>query len=92
MQASLFDALASENAAAKRMLNSRETPDKYKDNLLKVVLYFEEFNYESIAESPAYEVRVARLQGQSPAHEVRVASLRGESVPPNITRSSAVPC
>lgn len=31
-------------------------PAVYKDNLAKLVIYFQEFNYESIVETPAYEV------------------------------------
>ena len=38
------------------MIENRENPDKYKDNLLKATIYFEEFNYEDIIELPAYEV------------------------------------
>ena len=39
------------------MLNDRHDPQKYMNNLLKVVIYFEEFNYESIVDTPTYEVR-----------------------------------
>lgn len=28
----------------------------YKDNLIKVEVYYEEFNFEDISQSPAYEV------------------------------------
>ena len=30
----------------------------YKDNLIKVEVYYEEFNFEDISQSPAYEVRL----------------------------------
>ena len=32
-------------------------PQKYKDNLVKVEIYFESFEYESIVEVPSYRVR-----------------------------------
>ena len=53
----LFSALASENEGVRSMLNDRHDPQKYMNNLLKVVIYFEEFNYESIVDTPTYEVR-----------------------------------
>ena len=58
LQETLFEALASENDKIKRVLNSRQDPEKYAKNLAKIVVYFEEFNFELIAESPLYEVSV----------------------------------
>ena len=55
-QESLFEALASTNEETRRVLNSRDNPEKYKDNLAKAVIYYEEFNYESITEKEAYLV------------------------------------
>jgi len=31
----------------------------YKDNLIKLEVYFEEFNFEEISESPSYVVSIA---------------------------------
>ena len=38
------------------LLNDPSDPNKYKRNLLKLEIYYEEFNYENIAERPSYTV------------------------------------
>ena len=35
--------------------------ESYKENLIKLEVYYEEFNYEKIAERPAYKVRRLRV-------------------------------
>jgi len=32
--------------------------ETYKDNLIKLEVYFEEFNFEEISETPSYVVRI----------------------------------
>ena len=56
VQATLFEALASSNTKIRNVLNDAKDPNKYQQNLLKIAVYFEEFNFESITESPAYKV------------------------------------
>ena len=56
VQGMLFDALASSNEKVKRVLDSKENPEKYKDNIGKVTVYFQEFNYQTIWEEPRYIV------------------------------------
>ncbi len=57
-QGVLFEALANTNEATRKViLNSENNPDGYKDNLGKVVIYYKEFNYESITEKEAYLVK-----------------------------------
>ena len=41
------------------MLNDPSQPDKYKDNLIKLEIYFEELNYEKVQEKAAYSVSQA---------------------------------
>ena len=38
------------------------TEDVYRDNLLQVEVYFEEFNYKKIKEYPAYLVTMIQIQ------------------------------
>ena len=38
------------------LTNDVDDVDKYKRNLLKLEIYYEEFNYEKIAERPTYTV------------------------------------
>ena len=40
------------------LLNDPNDQDKYKRNLLKAEIYFEEFNYEVIQEKPSFLVRL----------------------------------
>ena len=38
------------------MLNDVSNPDKYKENLIKLEIYYEEFNFVQVKETPAYPV------------------------------------
>lgn len=40
------------------LLNDPSDPDKYQRNLIKLEVYYEEFNFEKIEELPAYLVSV----------------------------------
>lgn len=55
-QDALFGRLASESHDVREILFDERDSDRYKDNILKLTIYFEEFNYEDITELPAYEV------------------------------------
>jgi len=33
----------------------------YKDNLIKLEIYFEEFNFEEISETPSYVVSISKI-------------------------------
>jgi hypothetical protein len=35
-------------------------PDEYRENLIKVEVYYEEFNFEQIMERPSYPVSVSK--------------------------------
>ncbi len=44
------------NSERFQILKDDHDPQKYKKNLAKVVIYFQEFNFESIEELPGYDV------------------------------------
>ena len=39
------------------MLSDPSNPNKYKDNLIKLEVYYKEFNFQQIRERPSYPVR-----------------------------------
>ena len=38
------------------MLSDVTNPDRYKENLVKLEIYYEEFNFEEVTETQAYPV------------------------------------
>ena len=48
--------LAKRSTRVQDYINDVNDTEKYRKNLLKVELYFEEFNYETIKELPSYTV------------------------------------
>ena len=59
-QTQLLQLLKSVSNKARLLFTDEEDPEKYAKNLVKVVIYFEEFNFEKIIESPAYPVSVCQ--------------------------------
>ena len=55
MQDSLFKRL---DPYVGTTLNYPQDQDQFKRNLLKIEVFFEEFNFERIAERPSYLVRI----------------------------------
>ena len=48
--------LAKRSTRVQDYINDVNDTEKYRKNLLKIELYFEEFNYETIKELPSYTV------------------------------------
>ena len=51
------DTLSKLGPSIEKMWTDPTNPEKYRDNLLKIEIYFEEFNRELIRDLPAYGVR-----------------------------------
>ena len=67
MQETLFEALGSNNDKIRRVFNTPDDDEKYKDNLVKLVVYYQEFNYERIYEVAAYQVWTIACVYDSPS-------------------------
>ena len=52
----LVSGLGASNMNVRKYLTDTTEPERYKRSLLKLKVYFEAFNYESVVESPKYTV------------------------------------
>ena len=57
LQSEVLQNLAAVSSKIETMVNQPCDTTKYQKNIGKIVVYIENFNYISIQESPAYEVR-----------------------------------
>lgn len=60
LQTTAYNNLAATNPTIKSMVNQNNDSTKFQRNVGKVVVYLKTFEYELIAESPAYEVSDAK--------------------------------
>ena len=56
LQPILFKQLSKDNDEMNKLLFEDEDEDKYKLNLVRLMIYFEQFAVEKIVEQPAYQV------------------------------------
>lgn len=82
LQMTVYNNLAATNRIVKSIVNQQQDPTKFQRNVGKVVVYLKTFEYESIDESPAYEVSNLPSQAENVTIKVNMftVSLDNSSV------------